>query len=292
MIYLLLVSCLWAFSFGLIRVSFGTVDPILLACMRLVLSALIFVPFLQVRGVSWKHRGQLLMIGSVQYGAMYVLLFSAFQFVGPRSYLIALFTLTTPILVLICASAMERRPGWHGWAAGTLAVIGAAVIQWRTDLGSGFWKSFLLLQGSNAAFAFGQIAYRRVQLQITTALPEVSDRHIFGWMFLGGVIFTGLASTVRSDWGALAQLDGKQWATLVYLGMIASGLGFFWWNRGATLVTPPTLAVLNNLKVPLAVIVSLLVFQEWRAVAWPQFVAGSAVLGTAFWLSQRSTSDK
>ena len=284
--YLILVSAIWAFSFGLIRTSFGTVDPILLAFLRLTMAALLFLPFLRGGALRWGERAGLMGIGAVQYGAMYALLFSAFQFIGPRSYLIALFTLTTPIFVLLFATLLEGRLSGRGWVAGLLAVLGAAVIQWRSDFGGGFWIAFVLLQASNAAFAFGQIAYRRVRrgMKRTTA-----DREVFAWVFIGAVLLTAVLTLIRGDWQSIGDLGMTQWLALIYLGLVASGLAFFWWNLGATRVTSPILAVMNNLKVPLAVLVSLLVYQEWRGVVWPQFLGGTLLIVGALLRCRGST---
>ena len=57
-------------------------------------------------------------------------------------------------------------------------------------------------------------------------------------------------------------LNGGQVLVLLYLGLLASGVGFFLWNVGATRVSAGTLAVFNNVKIPLAVVVSLLFFAE------------------------------
>ncbi len=60
----------------------------------------------------------------------------------------------------------------------------------------------------------------------------------------------------------LPRLDRGQVLVLLYLGLLASGVGFFLWNVGATRVSSGVLAVFNNAKIPLAVVVSLLVFHE------------------------------
>ena len=284
MLYLILVSVIWAFSFGLIRVSFGSVDPVVLAFLRLSMATVVFLPFLRGNFLHWRERTSLMGIGAIQYGAMYALLFSAFPFVGPRSYLIALFTLTTPIFVLLFATWLENRLSGRAWLAASLAVLGAAIIQWKSGLGENFWIAFFLLQGSNAAFAFGQIAYRRVR---STIKQSAADREIFPWVFIGAALFTGALTLSRGGWRSIDELGGVQWLTLLYLGVIASGLAFFWWNLGATKVTPPTLAVMNNLKVPLTVLVSLIVFQEWRTVNWPQTLAGTFLIAAALVLCSR-----
>lgn len=66
---------------------------------------------------------------------------------------------------------------------------------------------------------------------------------------------------------------------LAYLGVVASGLCFFLWNRGAQLVAAGQLAVMNNLKIPLGVAVSLFVFRE-PANFWTLLV-GALLIGVA-----------
>ena len=61
---------------------------------------------------------------------------------------------------------------------------------------------------------------------------------------------------------ASVEITFNQWQSILYLGCVASGLGFFLWNKGATQTNPGTLASFNNAVVPLAVITSLFVFGE------------------------------
>jgi drug/metabolite transporter (DMT)-like permease len=73
--------------------------------------------------------------------------------------------------------------------------------------------------------------------------------------------------------------------TLFYLGAIASGLSFFMWNIGARRVNAGTLAVFNDLKIPLAVAVSLLVFGEKTDL--PRLLIGGAVILAALIVNER-----
>ena len=66
--------------------------------------------------------------------------------------------------------------------------------------------------------------------------------------------------------------------------MVASGLGFFLWNVGATRVGSGTLAVMNNAKIPLAVACSLLIFGEQADPL--RLAARLALLGAAGWLAE------
>jgi drug/metabolite transporter (DMT)-like permease len=87
---------------------------------------------------------------------------------------------------------------------------------------------------------------------------------------------------LKVDFAALSVAPLKL-AILAYLGIVASGLGFFLWNFGASRVAPARLAVMNNAKVPLAVACSLVVFGD--AIEWPRLLASSALLGVAVWVS-------
>jgi hypothetical protein len=49
-----------------------------------------------------------------------------------------------------------------------------------------------------------------------------------------------------------------QWGILTYLGIFASGIGYFAWNKGATLVNMGTLSVANNLLIPTDILVNVI----------------------------------
>ena len=64
-----------------------------------------------------------------------------------------------------------------------------------------------------------------------------------------------------------------------------SGVAFFLWNRGATRVGLGTLAVMNNLKVPLAVAVALAPpFSE--SADLPKLLVSAALLAAALLIAR------
>jgi drug/metabolite transporter (DMT)-like permease len=90
--------------------------------------------------------------------------------------------------------------------------------------------------------------------------------------------------------GALdLRLGTAQALVLLYLGLLASGVGFFLWNIGSSRVNVGTLAVMNNLKVPLAVAVSLVFFREQADLLRP--AAGGSALLLALYLNGRSQAN-
>jgi drug/metabolite transporter (DMT)-like permease len=149
-----------------------------------------------------------------------------------------------------------RRGRWPAglFSAAVLALLGAALVErWQVDRRT-FWTAFAVMQVSNAAFAWGQIAYKDWRRQN----PLENDARIFGWLYLGGVLAALTWAVFRPNWGELLSYSPDRWGALLYLGIVASGAGFYLWNTGATQVKPGVLAVMNNLKSPLAVVVSVI----------------------------------
>lgn len=257
MLYLLLVSIVWAFSWGLIKIYLSGLDPNCISCLRIALALPIFLPFLRLKGLSVLKVLQLLCIGAIQYGLMYLCVIRAYQYL--QAYQVALFTTFTPIYVTLLNDAFCAKFRPFSLFTAVLALIGAASIYYKSseDLFL-IGKGFLLVQGSDLCFAFGQVAYKRFR----AGNKALEDGSIYAWLFLGALLVTATSTHYFGDWSILTQLSLQQMGVLVYLGVVATGLCFFWWNKGAVRVPVSTLAVFNNLKIPLGVLASLVIFKE------------------------------
>lgn len=272
MYLLTVVSLVWAFSFGLIGNQLGGLSPAWLGWIRLALSALVFLPF--VRRLPWKTALTLFATGAVQFGLMYLAYLSSFRYL--KSHEVALFTVVTPLFVAGLNDLFGRRFQPWNLLAACLAVAGAGILKWSQIETPAPLYGILLVQASNLCFAAGQLAYRAVLRRLPAPLP---DHRVFFWLHLGGfAVLTPLALPLALS-AAPPDPTPSQWAILAYLGVVASGLCFFLWNRGARLVSAGQLAVMNNLKIPLAVAVSLFVFREPANLY--TFFAGTLLVGVA-----------
>ena len=272
MLRLLLVSLIWAFSFGLIKDGLTGLPSSAVAFIRLTIALAVFAPFLRLRTLSATDSARLLLIGAVQYGLMYVAYIHAFAHL--KAYEVALFTVFTPIYVAVINDLFARRINFIALAAGVLAVAGGGVIEYQQLSSPEMWRGFFLLQGANLCFAFGQIFYRRTM----SRLPETrTDLQVFGLLYVGAMLTAALAAG-GTDWNTLL-ITPKQAGILLYLGIVASGLGFFLWNTGARQVGSGTLAVFNNLKIPFGILVSVLFFGE--KADWPRLLGGGALMALA-----------
>lgn len=277
MILLLIVSFIWAFSFGLIKGLAG-LDPTAVAALRLALSVAVFAPFFRRASLGPAAMLRLALVGAVQFGAVYVLYLRAYAHL--HAYEVALFTITTPLLVTLIDAALERRWQARFFAAAALSVAGAGVVLWRSIADAGIVGGFVLVQLSNLCFAAGQLAWRRERARLPTA---VSDASVFMLPFAGGLALTLAVSLFATDWRGFSATPA-QWATVAYLGVGASGVGFFLWNVGAARVNAGTLAAFNNAKIPLGIACSLLVFGEKADLG--RLVAGAALMAAGVWAAE------
>ena len=269
MLYLLFVSLLWAFSFGLIKDGLYGVDSFFVSFVRIFLSLLVFLPFLRRKRIDRNTAWRLVFTGMLQYGLMYIAYIYSFRYL--QAYEVALFTIFTPLYVALWHDYAQKKFSMVNLIAAVLAIIGTAIVVWQALERKDFWLGFALMQISNIAFAIGQVQYKKIMQSI----PDVKDSDVFAYLFMGGSAITLATSLLFTKWGALI-VSHQQWLILLYLGVFASGVGFFLWNIGARKVNIGTLAVFNNLKIPLSTAVSLLVFGE--SANWVNLSIGGCIV--------------
>ena len=286
MIYLSIVSLIWAFSFGLIGNVLSGVDSFFVATLRLGIASLLFLPFLRLKGIGWTTIVRLVLYGAIQFGLMYACYMSAFRFIP--SHLVAVFSILTPVYVVFIHDLQKRVFSRRYLWIAVLSVLGAATIKAETMPTGDIWMGFLLMQVAGAAFAFGQVAYREWKIKN----QDVSDLSIFGLLTIGGTLCIGCFSLPGTEW-EISKISADQWKAILYLGLVASGLGFFLWNKGASKTNAGTLAAFNNAVVPLAVLISLFIFNEGKNFDREdqiRLMIGSVLIGSALFLSLKRKS--
>ena len=116
------------------------------------------------------------------------------------------------------------------------------------------------------------------------------DLQLFGFMYLGAVLITGAFCGVTTDWGNF-DLSRGQLLVLIYLGVLPSGVAFFLWNIGAKRVNSGVLAAFNNVKIPLAVVVSLVVFGE-KTDLLHLIIGGGAIWASLVFAKKRQSLNR
>ena len=288
MVYLTIVSLIWAFSFGLIGNTLAGVDSFLIAAIRLGCASLLFIPFLKVDVISVGDRGRLILYGAVQFGLMYSLYMRAFYYIP--SHQVAIFSILTPVYVVLINDIRQRKFSWRYLLVAILSVLGAGIIKAKELPSGDIWIGFILMQGAGFAFAFGQVAYRDWK----NKNRQINDRNVFSLLTIGGTLCAACFSAFFTDWSTL-EINSDQWQSILYLGFVASGIGFFLWNKGATLSNPGTLAAFNNAVVPMAVICSMFIFGEIKNIedeALFKLASGAILIFGAMIISRTPTTVK
>ena len=288
MLYLIITSILWGFSFGLIKSEVSHLNPILVSFIRLSLAFCVFAPWFSK--TSYKRATRLMGIGFVQFGLMYCLYISAYRYL--KGHEIAVLTVTTPLFIVLLDALKHQSIRWRDWTAATLALAGGGALVWQKASGKELSLALtgvFLIQTANLCFAIGQVFYKRWQ----ETEEAQADHKNFVWLYLGGLLAPALFLTSSASISFPSQLDTlvlpnspTQWMALAYLGLIPSGLGFFLWNKGSTQVSYARLAVMNNFKIPAAVLVAWLVFSE--SIDWIPVLSSLILLGLGNYIAQNN----
>lgn len=276
--YLVGVTALWAFSFSLIGVYLaGQVDSYFAVLMRVVLAILVFLPFLRPRLLTGRARVVLMALGAIQLGVMYTLLYQSFLLLSVPEVL--LFTIFTPVYIALLDDLLFGRFTPIYLVTAIIAVIGAGVIRYD-GLNSDFWLGFIVVQGANLCFAIGQVGYRRLAASLPSSLPW---HNVFGWFFIGALVVALPAFLLLGNAHMLPSTP-VQWSVLAWLGLAASGGGYFLWNQGATRVDAGTLAIMNNVLIPAGLLVNLVIWN--RDADLLRLGLGALIIALSLWLNQ------
>ncbi|MGB5446341.1 MAG: EamA family transporter, partial [Psychromonas sp.] len=222
--------------------------------------------FLRIRQVAAKTALKLMAIGAVQLGLMYVFYYQSFLFLSVPEVL--LFTVMTPIYVTLINDACERKFHGNFMVSAVIATAGAIAIRYNS-IDADFILGFILVQAANLCFAAGQVGYKRLMDK-----SAIKQQTIFAWFFIGALLVAVICYLIFGNSEKLPTTS-LQWTILFYLGTVASGVGYFAWNKGATLVNVGALAVINNLLIPAGIMVNLLI---WNRDADIQRLAFGGVL--------------
>jgi drug/metabolite transporter (DMT)-like permease len=248
MILLIVTTFIWAFSFSLIGDKLTHVDPYLSVVIRTGLSLIVFIPFV-IKNFSLKNT-KFIFIGAIQLGIMYCFYFNAFRYISVNNIL--LFTIFTPFYIIAINQIVYDKFSFKSTTLVILSVIGAYIIR-KTNVDDAMITGFLLIQGCNFCFGLGQVLYKK------HAPKDAHHAAVFPYFYLGAFLVSLLAFLVLGDKTKVPTTQ-TEFITLFYLGVIASGVGYYLWNIGSTQVSVTQLAIMNNLLIPAGIIVNIILW--------------------------------
>ena len=276
--YLLTTTFIWAFSFSLIGHYLSPViDSWSLSFFRTLIALLVFIPFIDTK-ISKKHMLFMILIGAVQIGIMYLMYLNAFYFTSVSKIL--LFTITTPLYVTFIADLVEKKFRSFFLMLSIVSIVGASFLRFTSPAQNDL-IGFFLIQGANFCFALGQVLYKYFEKWTGRTPNGMSD---FAYFYIGALIFTTIGF-LSSDVKTPLPNDIATWLLIVWMGVGASGLGFYFWDKGSLFVSSGTLAVMNNLVIPLGLMVEILFFGQ--ALNSETYLIGTLIIVVSILVSLR-----
>jgi len=255
--YLVLVTIIWAFSFSLIgEFLAGHVDSYFAVLVRVILASIVFLPFTDFKNIANSLKLKIMGIGIVQIGLMYIFFYKSFMYLSVPEVL--LFTIFTPIYITLYYDFLKKKFTPLYLVSVSLAVIGAFVIRYQ-GINSDFLFGFLLVQGANVCFAIGQISYKYLMQQ--EKMKNIKHLSVFGYFHFGALIVSVIAFLAFGNFDKISP-SFVEWGVLFWLGLVASGLGYFLWNKGACTVDAGVLAIMNNILVPAGLLVNIVIWNK------------------------------
>ena len=220
----------------------------------------------------------MILIGAIQIGIMYLMYLNAFQFTSVPKIL--LFTITTPLYVTFIADLIEKKFRSFFLMLSIVSIVGAFFLRFTSPAQNDL-IGFFLIQGANFCFALGQVLYKYFEKWTGRTPNGMSD---FAYFYIGALIFTTVGF-LFSDAKTPIPNDIATWLLIVWMGVGASGLGFYFWDKGSLFVSSGTLAVMNNLVIPLGLMVEILFFGQ--ALNSETYLIGTLIIVVSILVSLR-----
>jgi len=234
-------------------------DPLWITTLRFLIGGsalLILSTFGRSRKVNIKRSWKLVIFLAVfEFFLTYFLYLTSILYL-PASKVAAL-TLSTPVLILILDSALKGRfPALKILLPFVFAMVGTVVLYDMSPraqpLASEQLLGFAAIFLSNLSFAIASVVMRRRAGSSAIRITGVAQ-----------LVAGAMALVTSLAWkGIPGNLTGALWLILIYLSVVATGVGFWFWNRSVSKLGPLYPGLISNLKAPIAAVLSVIILGE------------------------------
>ena len=214
----IIVPVVWGLGLVFAKPAVDQFPPILLMALRFTVTALLLVWFVRIPQASLKWLFLAALVGStLQYG----LTFNGLRLLDASTTAL-LVQAEVPFLVLIAAVVFGERLGLRRILGMAIAFAGIWLITGDPRI-RGQELGVALVLGGAFMWACGQIMIRK--------LGEIGGLATIAWIsvFAAPQLFIASALVERGQFAALAEAPLSVWATVLYLGLVMTALGYTCW---------------------------------------------------------------
>lgn len=248
---LTLVAAIWGGTFIAGRLVAQVLPPMTAATARFAIAVLLLLAIVQFAegGLPRLNRSQIAMTAAL--GFFGIFLYNLCFFIA-LSHMpagrTALFVALNPIVTaLLAALLLRERLAGRKWLGIAIAFFGAAVVITRGELltivrdigrsiGTGELVMFVGITGWAAYTLIG-----RFVLKSLTPIAATTYAALWGLLFLSAGATTELSSV------KLSQVTWQVVASIIYLGVAGTVIGFIWYYEGVKIIGPSRASIFNNL---------------------------------------------
>ncbi len=282
---LVLTAIFWGGTFVAGRLVSQELPPFTAAFLRFAAACVVLALFLlrahgRIPLLAPRHLPVAALLGLTGVFAYNALFFLGLQTVlaGRASLIIAL----NPVLIALVSAWFLGEGMGLGKAVGiTLSVVGALVVICRGSpleaLHGGLARGDLYILGCVASWVaysvIGKVAMRGVRPLVLVAYACAI-----------GAAFLGLTAWAESVPGGLGRVSWRVWASLVYLGVFGTALGFIWYYEGIRAIGASRAGVFISLVPVSGVLLGALVLGERLDTS---VLAGGALVVGGVYLTNR-----
>ena len=213
------VPLIWGTGFVVAKGAISEFPPILLMAFRFLVTSLVLVWF--VKPPIGQLRA-LFLIAIVAAAIQYSLTFSGLKGLD-AGFAALIVQLEVPFLVILGAILLGERPSQRKWLGIIIAFVGVGLLVGKVEFNNA-WGSVILVILGALTWAIGQIFVRK--------LKNIDGLTITAWtavfatpqLFIMSLIF-------ESDHvNLILSADLSIWWAVLYLGLIMTALGYYFWN--------------------------------------------------------------
>jgi drug/metabolite transporter (DMT)-like permease len=284
---LALMLLIWAANFIFAKLAVRAAPPLVVACLRTVLSGIVMIPVYRLARPGadpalrrWTRRDlpRLAAVGVLGIVA------NQFAFVAALSYTSvahgAVIGAIAPVLVLLGAAALGHERLRRRRLAGMIAAAGGvAILQLaRAPGGTASAVGDLIMLGNAGLFA----AFSLFGKSLTEEVGTLAVNAIAYW---GGAILS-LPFAVWGLWalGGPAAIDGLAWVSIVYMSIAPSVVGYLIYSHALRYLPASRVASVTYLQPILATLLAVALLGERPGIV---YAVGAAVILGGVWVVQR-----
>lgn len=252
-----LVTFCWGLSFPLARMLVAEVDPLWVTTFRFLIGGsalLILSTFRRSRKINLKRSWKLIL-----FLAVFEFFLTYFLYLTSLTYLpaakVAAMTLSTPVVILILDSALKGKfPALKIAVPFALAIVGTLILYDPSSrtISGGQLIGFAAILLSNLSFAVASVVMRRRSGSSAIRITGVAQLAAGAMALVTSFAWRGLPGS----------LSATLWLVLLYLSVVATGIGFWFWNRSVNKLGALYPGLVSNLKAPIAAVLSVIILGE------------------------------